>query len=468
MSEIVTINPATGAEIECFAYMSEAEIDAHLDAARTAFQTWRRTGFEARAKLLKALGAALTSNRDRLAEIAVREMGKPIVQARAEVEKCAWACEHFANCGAEYLADREIESNAKRSLVAFRPLGVIFAIMPWNFPFWQVFRAAAPALMAGNTVVLKHADSTTRCALEIERIFQEAGAPDGLFRTLLINHDDADARIADERIAGVTLTGSERAGVAVASSAGNALKKCVLELGGSDPFIVLADADLEAAVEYAVKARFQNNGQSCIAAKRFIIEDSVYDRFVRRFADAAAAQRVGDPMNEETQIGPLARRDLRDTLANQVTQSVVDGGRIVTGGHPIDGPGFFFQPTVVAEVEVTAAMFAQETFGPAAAVVRAQDEDHAIQLANTSTYGLGANLWTNNADRGQRLAPQIESGMVYVNGMVASDPRLPFGGVKRSGYGRELSMFGIHEFVNIQTVWIGPEQKSATARAPAE
>jgi len=468
VSEIVTVNPATGKEIERFSYMTADEIDEHLDAARAAFLAWRRQPIDQRAKLLNALAATLRANRDPLAEIAVREMGKPIVQARAEVDKCALGCEHFAKHGADYLADRPVRTNATRSLIAFRPLGVIFAIMPWNFPYWQAFRAAAPAIMAGNAMVLKHAAGTTRCALEIERIFRDAGAPEGLFRTLLIDHEDAGARIADDRIAAVTLTGSEQAGVAVASAAGNALKKCVLELGGSDPFIVLADADLEAATEYAVKARFQNNGQSCIAAKRFIIEQAVYDRFVRRFAEAAAAQRVGDPMNEDTQIGPCARGDLRDTLAHQITESVVDGGRIVTGGHAVDGAGFYFQPTVVADVDVTAPMFAQETFGPAAAVVRAHDEDHAVELANRTTFGLGANIWTRDVERASRLATHIESGLVFINGMVASDPRLPFGGVKRSGYGRELSTFGMHEFVNIQTVWIGPEQKPQEDRAPAE
>ncbi len=332
--------------------------------------------------------------------------------------------------------------------------------MPWNFPYWQVFRAAAPALMAGNTVVLKHADSTTRCALEIERIFTEAGAPDGLFSTLLIENETADERISDERIAAVTLTGSERAGVAVASAAGSALKKCVLELGGSDPFIVLADADVGLAVEFAVKARFQNNGQSCIAAKRFIVEDELYERFVREFAQTSAAQRVGDPMDSETQLGPCARRDLRDSLERQVTQSVARGARIVTGGKPIEGDGFFFEPTIVADVAEGMPMFDQETFGPAAAVTRARDEAHAIDLANDSTFGLGANIWTSDVDRATQMAAQIESGMVFINGMVASDPRLPFGGVKRSGYGRELSEFGIQEFVNIQTVWIGPQHEA--------
>jgi len=459
-SEIVTVDPSTGKTLERFPYMTPGEIDARLDAAVSAYRSWRGKSFRDRAQLLHALARGLRAQKQPLAEAAVREMGKPVAQALAEVEKCAGTCEYFADHAAALLADRPVESNASRSAVAFRPIGVIFAIMPWNFPYWQVFRAAAPALMAGNAVVLKHADSTTRCALEIERVFTEAGAPPGLFSTLLIENETADERIADDRIAAVTLTGSERAGLAVASAAGKALKKCVLELGGSDPFIVLGDADIEPAVEFAVKARFQNNGQSCIAAKRFIVEDELYDRFVREFAQTAAAQRVGDPMDSETQLGPCARRDLRDSLERQVTQSVARGARIVTGGKPIEGDGFFFEPTIVADVAEGMPMFDQETFGPAAAVTRARDEAHAIDLANDSTFGLGANIWTSDVDRATQMAAQIESGMVFINGMVASDPRLPFGGVKRSGYGRELSEFGIQEFVNIQTVWIGPQHEA--------
>jgi len=456
---IVTVNPATGHELERFDYMSEEQIDGRLDAARETFARWRLQAFDERARVLRAVAGRLRSERDGLATAAVREMGKPIGQARAEIEKCAWCCEYFADNAASLLQDQPVESNATKSAVAFRPLGVLFAIMPWNFPYWQVFRAAAPALMAGNAIVLKHADATTRCALEIERLFTDAGASEALFTTLLIDHDNADRRIADERIAAVTLTGSERAGIAVGSAAGNALKKCVLELGGSDAFVVLGDADIDLAVEYAVKSRFQNNGQSCIAAKRFIIEDRIYDRFVAHFAEKAAQQRVGDPMNDETQLGPCARADLRDALERQITQTVVDGARIATGGQRTDGPGFYFQPTVVADVVQGMPMFDEETFGPAAAVIRAKDDDDAIAIANASNFGLGANLWTRDVDHATRLAARIEAGMVYVNGMVASDPRLPFGGVKRSGYGRELSPFGIHEFVNVQTVWIGPERK---------
>lgn len=458
MSAIQTVDPATGAPLERFSYMSADEVDGHLDAARSAFLDWSAAAPHERTPLLRSLAAALRAGSEKLAATAVREMGKPLVQARAEIEKCAWACEYFAQEGPEFLSDLAVRTNAAKSYVAFRPLGVIFAIMPWNFPYWQVFRAAVPALLAGNAIVLKHADSTTRCAIEIERLFADAGAPPGLFKTLLVDHETADARIGDVRIAAVTLTGSERAGVAVARAAGSALKKCVLELGGSDAFVVLADADLDAAVEFAVRARFQNNGQSCIAAKRFIVERTVHDRFLRYFAQAASEQRVGDPMQEATQIGPCARGDLRETLERQITKTVVDGARIVAGGRPIDSAGFFFQPTVVADVAPGSPMFDEETFGPAAAVIRADDEAHALELANASRFGLGANVWTRSVERAQRIAARLESGMVAINGMVASDPRLPFGGVKRSGYGRELSPFGIHEFVNVQSVWIGPER----------
>jgi succinate-semialdehyde dehydrogenase/glutarate-semialdehyde dehydrogenase len=459
-SEIVTVDPATGKTLERFQYMSPGEIGARLDAGVSAYRSWRGTSFDDRAQLLHRVAAGLRAQRQPLAEAAVREMGKPIAQALAEVEKCAWCCDYFAEHATALLAARTVESNATHSTVAFRPLGLIFAIMPWNFPYWQVFRAAAPALMAGNSLVLKHADSTTRCALEIEQIFTGAGAPDGLFSTLLMRNENADERISDDRIAAVTLTGSERAGVAVASAAGAALKKCVLELGGSDPFIVLGDADLDSAVEFAIKARFQNNGQSCIAAKRFIVEDGLYDRFLPAFAEAAAAQRVGNPMDPQTQLGPCARSDLREALARQVTETAARGARVVTGGKPIEREGFFFEPTIVADVAKGMPMFDEETFGPAASVTRARDEAHAIGLANDSTFGLGANIWTRDAERATRMAAEIESGMVFINGMVASDPRLPFGGVKRSGYGRELSEFGIHEFVNIQTVWVGPERRS--------
>lgn len=454
--DILTVDPSTGGELERFAYASAREIDERLTAAREAFGRWGRAPIAHRAALLHAVAAALRAQRESLAQTAVREMGKPIAQARAEVEKCASCCDYFARHAEAFLADEEVAGNAARSLVAFRPLGVIFAIMPWNFPYWQVVRAAAPALMAGNAVVLKHAENTTRCGLEIERLFAEAGAPAGLFATLLLSNADADDLIADERIAAVTLTGSERAGIAVASAAGRSLKKCVLELGGSDPFVVLPDADLDLAVAIAVKARFQNNGQSCIAAKRFIVHRDLYERFVERFARAAAGQSVGHPMDELNDLGPCARADLRDALHRQITASVVDGARIVTGGRPLDRAGFFYEPTVLADAGPGMPAFDEETFGPAAAVICAGDEDAAIALANRSNFGLGASIWTRDTAHALRLAQRIEAGAVFVNGMVASDPRLPFGGIKRSGYGRELGSFGIREFVNVQTVWAGP------------
>ncbi|HEY8314752.1 MAG TPA: NAD-dependent succinate-semialdehyde dehydrogenase [Candidatus Baltobacteraceae bacterium] len=467
MAEIVTLNPATGRELERFPYTSAQAVDAALDRGRAAFAQWRAASFGDRARLLAGVAARLRAQTQDLAQVAVREMGKPIVQARAEIEKCARCCDFFAQNAERFLQDELVESNATTSYVSFRPLGIVLAIMPWNFPYWQVFRAAAPALMAGNAMTLKHASNTTRCALEIERIFVEAGAPDGLFTTLLLTGERATEIVADERIVAVTLTGSEGAGISVASAAGKVLKKCVLELGGSDPFVVLGDADIDAAVGTAVTGRFQNNGQSCIAAKRFIVEESVYDRFLSHFAQASANQLIGDPMDERTQLGPCARDDLRDALRTQITQSVVDGARIVTGGKPIEGDGFFFEATVVGDVVPGMPMFDQETFGPAAAVIRARDDDHAIELANQSPFGLGSNLWTRDLDHARRLAARIESGSVFINGMVASDPRLPFGGVKRSGYGRELSSFGIREFVNVQTVWVGPD-KTGTSAKPAE
>lgn len=453
---IETIDPTTGKALERIPLMDGAQIDAKLGAAAARANDWATVPFAERAELLRAVAARLRAERDSLAVTAVREMGKPIVQARAEVEKCAWALEHFAAHGTAMLTAQPETSSASRSYVAFRPLGVVLAIMPWNFPFWQVVRAAAPALMAGNTMVLKHAANTTRCALELERVFASAGAPDGLFGAIVVRGDAMDAIVRDPRIAAVTLTGSEHAGAAVARAAGESLKKCVLELGGSDPFVVLADADLAAAASTAVTARFQNNGESCIAAKRFIVEDSIYDEFLARFVDAAAKQVVGNPMKDTTQIGPCARADLRETVNDQVGATVARGARLALGGRVVDRAGFFYAPTIVADVTPGTRMFDEEVFGPAAAIVRANGRSEALALANASPYGLGSSIWTNDVASAEAMAARIEAGAVFINGMVASDPRLPFGGVKRSGYGRELSAFGIHEFVNIQTVWIGP------------
>jgi succinate-semialdehyde dehydrogenase/glutarate-semialdehyde dehydrogenase len=452
---IETINPATGEVIERIALMEAPQIEMKLaEAARGALR-WAREDFSGRGGLLRAVAARFRLERDQLATTAVREMGKPLAQARAEIDKCAWALEYFAEHGETLLCAQATPSSAARSYVAFRPLGVLLAIMPWNFPYWQVIRAAAPALMAGNVLLLKHATNTTRCALEIERVFNETGAPEGCFGTLLIPGKEMGKIVADSRVAAVTLTGSEDAGVSVARAAGENLKKCVLELGGSDAFVVLSDADLEAAARTAVTARFQNNGESCIAAKRFIVEGPVYDDFLSRFAELAAAQIVGDPMEERVQLGPCARDDLRRAVHEQVSGTIECGARLVTGGRSIDRAGFFYEPTVVAGVLPGMRMFDEEVFGPAAAVVRADDLEHALELANASRFGLGANLWTRDIALAEELAGRIEAGNVFINGMVASDPRLPFGGVKKSGYGRELSSFGIHEFVNIQTVWIG-------------
>jgi succinate-semialdehyde dehydrogenase / glutarate-semialdehyde dehydrogenase len=422
------------------------------------FQTWRATAFTERAGLMHQAAGYLRQHRARLAGIITAEMGKPIVEAEAEIEKCAWNCEFYAQNAERFLADEPRPSNAAESYVQYTPLGTVLAIMPWNFPFWQLFRFAAPALMAGNTALLKHASNVPQCALAAEEVFRAAGFPDGVFQTLLISGSAAMALIEDSRIAAVTLTGSDEAGSQVAAAAGHAIKKTVMELGGSDPFIVLADADLAAAVETGVRARYQNTGQSCIAAKRFIVVDTVFDEFRERFAAAVRVLRVGDPLDRSTQIGPLARDDLRETLERQVRRSVEQGATLVVGGARRPGRGYFFAPTVLADVRPTMPAACEEVFGPVAALLRAGDAAEAIALANDSAYGLGANLWTADIGRARRLARQIEAGQVFINGMVTSDPRLPFGGIKRSGYGRELSEYGIREFVNIQTVWIGPKR----------
>jgi succinate-semialdehyde dehydrogenase/glutarate-semialdehyde dehydrogenase len=456
LDAIETVDPTSGKALERIAYATPAEIDERLDRATRTQRAWSEAPIAVRAATLRKIGERLRERRDRLAATATREMGKPIVQARAEVEKCANGCQYFAEHGPALLADEPAMTNATRSYVAFRPLGPLLAIMPWNFPYWQIFRAGAPALLAGNVLLLKHAERTTRCALEVAEVFEgtfEGGSP---LEVLLITNEEADRRIADPRVAAVTLTGSERAGVAVASAAGSALKKCVLELGGSDAFIVLADVEMEAAVATAVTARFQNNGQSCIAAKRFIVEAAVYDEFLERFTTAVKALRMGDPMEDSTQLGPCAREDLRETLHRQVEATLAGGARLRCGGRFADRVGYFYEPTIVAEVLPRMPMFDEEVFGPAAAVIRARDADDAVALANASKFGLGCNIWTSDVERAQVLAARVQAGNVWINGMVASDPRLPFGGVKASGFGRELSHFGIHEFANAQSVWIGP------------
>lgn len=453
---IETINPANGQALARHEVQDPAHVDATLEGARDAYRAWRTTTFDERAAHVRRLAVHLRSNKHHIAKLATLEMGKPIAEAEAEVEKCAWNCDFFAEHAARFLADEPTATTASESYVAYRPLGVVLAIMPWNFPYWQVFRFAAPALMAGNVGVLKHAANVSECALEIERAFAACGFPKGSFSTLLVAGRDMDAIVADPRIAAVTLTGSEGAGSAVAGTAGKHLKKTVLELGGSDAFIVLPDADIEAAAQTAVKARFQNAGQSCIAAKRFIVDGAVYDAFVSAFVRHARDLRVGDPLDANTQVGPLAREDLREALHRQVQRSLEMGATIELGGSPLDRPGYYYAPTIVGNVTDAMPMFREETFGPAAAVVRARGVDHAVELANASDYGLGGNLWTRDIDGARRIAASLQSGSVFINGMTMSDPRLPFGGVKKSGYGRELAAFGIREFVNIQTVWIGP------------
>lgn len=453
---IETINPTTGERLAMYETFTPERVDRALTRAKEVARQWRRTSFEERRAGLRALAGILRSQRDALALLATQEMGKPVIEARAEVEKAAVGCEYYAEHGEHFLAPEVVETNARESFVAYRPLGVVLAIMPWNFPYWQVLRAAAPIIMAGNTMVLKHASNVTGCALALERVLREAGFPEGVFQALILPGSGLEPVIRDERIAAVTLTGSEETGSAVAAIAGRALKKLVLELGGSDPFIVLEDADLEQCVHVAVRARFQNCGQSCIAAKRFIVVGQIAKEFEERYIETVRALRVGDPREAETRIGPIARKDLREDVHQQVMDSVGQGAKLGTGGRYWPERGFFYTPTVLLGVTPAMRASREEVFGPVAAIMRVPDAETAIAVANDSIYGLGSNLWTTDIERGKRLAAAIEAGQVFINGMTASDPRLPFGGVKHSGYGRELSWFGIREFVNIQTVWIGP------------
>lgn len=456
MTAITSINPVTNTPIKTFDLQDDSAIDAALEAAANAQRAWRDVPVTERVALLTRMAAALRAGKARYAEMIVREMGKPLVEAEAEIEKCAYNCDFYAEHAPRYLADEVAPSNASESIIAFEPLGVVLAIMPWNYPFWQYFRFAAPALAAGNGAILKHANNVPECALAVQEVMEAACAPVGLTATLLIDTSKVAGLIADRRIAAVTLTGSTEVGAIVASQAGNALKKQVLELGGSDPFIVLADADLEAAAETAVKARYINVGQSCVNAKRFIVEEAVAERFTELFVERAAALKIGDPMERDTKIGPMARENLRTTLHQQVCRSVAEGAVLKLGGQPIKGDGFYYPPTVLDHVEPGMTAFREETFGPVAAIIRAKDADEAVAMANDSEYGLGAALWTSDLVRGRRLATRIDAGAVFINGMTASDPRYPFGGIKRSGYGRELGVYGIREFVNIKTVWIGP------------
>lgn len=449
---IASINPATGETLRSFSELSPQEIEDKLARADAAFHKYRRTTYRERAAWLTKAAEILEAEQDRLGRIMTLEMGKPIGSARAEAAKCATACRYYAEHGEQLLAEEPVQAGAGRSFISYQPIGPVLAVMPWNFPFWQVFRFAAPALMAGNVGLLKHASNVPQCAVEIEAVIRRAGFPEDVFQTLLIGSKTVAAVLDDRRVRAASLTGSEEAGSRVAERAGKQIKKTVLELGGSDPFIVMPSADLERAVKTAVEARCINNGQSCIAAKRFIVDDAIADEFERRFVAGMEALRIGDPMEESTQLGPLATTDIVDGLDDQVRRTVAAGARVLTGGKRLDRRGCYYAPTVLTDIPRDSAGAREEFFGPVALLFRARGIEDAIRIANDSDFGLGAAAWTNDAGEQRRFIDELESGMVFINSMVASDARLPFGGVKRSGYGRELSEYGILEFVNIKTV----------------
>ncbi|HET7650126.1 MAG TPA: NAD-dependent succinate-semialdehyde dehydrogenase [Gammaproteobacteria bacterium] len=453
--KFTVINPASGETIMEYAGWESAQLEDALAQTAVATPAWAAASLDTRTALLRRAGEVLLRNRDEYARLMSREMGKLIGEARAEIEKCARCCAYYADEAPELLAPERIETDARKSYVAYQPLGTVLAIMPWNFPFWQVIRAAAPALTAGNTMVLKHADNVPGCAMALEEVFREAGYPDGVFRNLMIGIPMVDGVIRDARIAAVTLTGSERAGRAVGKAAGESLKKCVLELGGSDAFVVLEDADLDQAAETGAKSRYQNAGQSCIASKRFIVVDKVADAFLKAFRARAEALKPGDPEDSTTTLAPMARFDLRDALHKQAQDSIRKGAKPVLGCEPLAGPGAFYAPSILDRVAPGMRAWNEELFGPVASIIRVRDEAEALEVANGSPYGLGGSVWTRNRERGENLARQLQSGSAFVNGLVKSDPRLPFGGIKQSGHGRELARHGIHEFTNVKTVWIG-------------
>nr|VFJ57923.1 MAG: succinate-semialdehyde dehydrogenase / glutarate-semialdehyde dehydrogenase [Candidatus Kentron sp. DK] len=457
MTAFVSINPANGQEVGRLPVWDDLRIREALDGTSEAFGAWAATPLAARADCLRRAAEILRGRVEEFAGLITREMGKRIAEARGEVEKCALACEYYADQGESFLADEPIDSVAPddgQGFVAFPPLGVVLAIMPWNFPFWQLFRCAAPALLAGNCVLLKHAPNVPRCGQVLEAIWREAGCPAGVFRNLPITVDKVELVIGDRRVRAVSFTGSDVAGRKVAALAGNHLKKTVLELGGSDAFVVLDDADLEKAIAVAMASRFMNSGQSCIAAKRFVVVDSVADAFLERIAAAIAGLRPGDPMDPATTLAPMARGDLRDRLHTQVERSIAKGAKLLLGGHPLERPGWYYAPTLLDRVAPGMPAYEEELFGPVASVIRAREEQDALRIANDSRYGLGGSVWTRNRERGERFARGLVCGSAFVNGLVRSDPRLPFGGVGDSGYGRELSLPGIREFVNLKTIYL--------------
>ncbi len=452
---IESVDPATGEVLDTYEETSAVERDDLLERASETFAEWRDVDVVERCRLLENAADVLRENVDEYAELMTAEMGKPIAQSRSEVEKCAWVCSYYAEHAPEFLADEVVAGEPDaRTVVAYQPLGPVLAIMPWNFPFWQVFRFAAPNLAAGNVGLLKHASNVPGCARAIEDVFAEAGFPEGTFTSLLVGSSEVAEVIEDERVTAVTLTGSSGAGRSVAQTAGSELKKTVLELGGSDPFVVLEDAPMERTVEKAAQARLLNSGQSCIAAKRFVVVEDVYDEFVERFVEELNTWTVGDPTDEETGIGPQAREDLMEDLAAQVDETVEQGAEVELGGEPIDREGAFYPPTVLTEIPEGSPADTEELFGPVASVFRVADEDEALEKANDTRFGLGASVWTEDLERGEAFARGFEAGCCFVNEMVKSDPRLPFGGVEESGYGRELARHGIREFVNAKTIWV--------------
>src|SRR6266496_2179643 len=451
---IASINPATGENVKEFAPFDDAEIEKRLKGAENASMKYRRTAFSQRSELMEATAELLLQEKDRLAEIITLEMGKLFRASVEEIVKCARACRFYAENAERFLEDDVVQTDAARSYVRYQPLGPVLAIMPWNFPFWQVFRFAAPVLMAGNVGLLKHAANVPQCALAIENVLCRAGFDEGVFQTLLVEAKQVEKLIVDPRVKAVTLTGSERAGSEVASTAARHIKKSVLELGGSDAFIVMPSADFEGALSTAVRARTINSGQSCIAAKRLFIADNIYDDFLQQFVERMRALKIGDPFDETTELGPLATEQILQSVHAQVQKSIAAGAKLLTGGNWIHGPGFFYEPTVLVDVPKESPAYREEVFGPVASVFRARDADEAVEAANDTTFGLAASAWTNDPAEQELFASELETGMVFINAMVASDPRLPFGGVKRSGFGRELGAMGIREFTNTKTIWI--------------